>query len=155
MTPRMQATLRTDGGARGNPGPAGIGFVLTGHDEQHIARGGAFIGEATNNIAEYRALLWGLRVADEAGVSVLKVYSDSELLVKQMNGVYRVKHPNMKPLFEQAKSLVARFERVTIAHIRREQNSEADALANEAMDCRGTVGDATGPSRDDAQESLF
>lgn len=151
----MRATLRTDGGARGNPGPAGIGFVLTGADSQPIAQGGSFIGEATNNVAEYKALLWGLRVAVDASVTELAVFSDSELLVKQMNGIYRVKHPNMKPLFEQAKKLVAQFERVTVSHVRREENAEADALANEAMDCRGTVGNASAPSQGDSQTSLF
>lgn len=151
----MRATLWSDGGARGNPGPAGIGIVLKDAEGAHIARGGAYIGEATNNVAEYEALLWGLRAAAESGVSVLQVYADSELLVKQMNGVYRVKHPNMKPLFEQARKLAAGFDSVTVTHVRRADNAEADALANEAMDCRSTVGDAPDRADDTGQTSLF
>lgn len=151
----MRAVLRTDGGARGNPGPAGAGFVLDTPEGERIAGGGCFLGETTNNIAEYRALLWGLEVALAQGVTELTVYSDSELLVRQMNGVYKVKHANLKPLFVQALGLVRRFQKIDVRHVRREENREADALANAAMDARGVVGDAAVPGSDPDQGSLF
>lgn len=141
----MKAVLRTDGGARGNPGPAGAGFVLETPEGEYLVGGGRFLGETTNNVAEYEALLWGLETAAERGVTDLVVYADSELLVRQMNGVYRVKHPNMKPLFARAKELAARFAAVEVRHVRREHNTVADAYANEAMDLRDCVGDAPPP----------
>jgi ribonuclease HI len=137
--------LRTDGGARGNPGPAGAGFVLESPDGTVAARGGRYLGECTNNVAEYEALLWGLAVALEHPGAVsegLTVYADSELIVKQMTGAYRVKHPNLKPLYERASRLASRFAAVRFKHVRREYNKEADGLANEAMDLREDVGDA-------------
>ncbi|MBN2566102.1 MAG: ribonuclease HI family protein [Candidatus Eisenbacteria bacterium] len=151
----MRAVLRTDGGARGNPGPGGAGFVLEDVSGGLIASGGKFLGEVTNNVAEYEALLWGLRVAAERGVSHLTVYSDSELLVKQMNGVYRCKHPNMIPLYKQAKALVKRFDSTDIQHVRREQNADADRLANEAMDARDFVGTVREDVDRPAQGTLF
>lgn len=151
----MKAVLRTDGGARGNPGPAGIGFVLETTDGVQVACGGRFIGEATNNVAEYEALIWGLQVALERDVSEVSVFSDSELLVKQMNGVYRVKHPNMIPLYSRACDLVSKFASAKISHVRREQNCAADALANEAMDLRGTVGNVGEPPPSTGQSALF
>lgn len=151
----MNAHLYTDGGARGNPGPGGAGFVLKGESGELITSGGKFLGTVTNNVAEYEALLWGLRVAAERSVARLQVFSDSELLVKQMNGVYRVKHPNMIPLFEQAKQLCTRFESVKVQHVRREANSEADALANQAMDARDFVGLESGSSGAPEQGQLF
>ncbi len=149
--------LRTDGGSRGNPGPAGAGFVLEDAEGIITARGGRWLGECTNNVAEYEALLWGLAVAlghPDAVSAGLTVYADSELLVKQMNGAYRVKHPNLKPLHERAKRLAAKFSAVTYVHVRREQNEEADGLANEAMDLREDVGDAPTTSGEQ-QGTLF
>ena len=126
------ATANIDGGSRGNPGPAGFGV--------RIERDGQVIdlkescGVATNNVAEYSGLLCALRWAVAQGVAQLHVRSDSLLLVQQMKGVYRVKHPGLLPLYEEAKSLVRQIGKVTIEHVRRELNKEADRLANEAMD---------------------
>lgn len=135
-------TLNTDGGARGNPGPAGAGIVLRSPDGAIVARGGAFLGSVTNNVAEYEALLWGLRAAKALGVTRLVVRADSELVVKQLRGEYRVKNEGLKPLFTRAQGLRRAFDSVEFVHVRREQNAEADALANEAMDGRCCVGDA-------------
>ena len=148
-------SLRTDGGSRGNPGPAGCGFVLERPDGETACRGGRFLGVKTNNEAEYEALLWGLESATAfPEARRVTVYADSELLVKQMNRVYRVKHPNLRPLFERALRLTHRFEAVKFVHVYREANKAADALANEAMDLRVTVGDAP-CGRDDGQGTLF
>lgn len=148
-------SLRTDGGARGNPGPAGAAFVLEDPDGNVVCHGGRFLGETTNNIAEYEALLWGLRSAIAKDAAPITVYSDSELLVRQLTGAYKVKNEGLKPLFTEAVRLVRRLGDVRIVHVRREQNREADALANEAMDCRGVVGDAPDPSAEPGQGTLF
>ncbi|MBN2847574.1 MAG: ribonuclease HI family protein [Coriobacteriia bacterium] len=137
--------VNTDGGARGNPGPAGVGIVLRSPDGAVSAEGGAYLGETTNNVAEYEAVLWGLRAALAAGASCVEVRADSELVVKQMNGAYRVKSPGLRPLFLEAQQLRRRFERVDFVHVRREANAEADALANQAMDTRAVIGDAPAP----------
>ena len=135
--------LRTDGGSRGNPGPAGCGIILERPDGDVACRSGRFLGTKTNNEAEYEALLWGLQVALHfPDARTLTVYADSELLVKQMNRIYRVKHPNLRPLFERALRLSSRFANVRYVHVPREANAAADAMANEAMDLRVTVGDA-------------
>lgn len=131
---RPHAVLWTDGGSRGNPGPAGIGFVLETVDGEPIRSAGRFIGEATNNIAEYRALIWGLEQAIDAGVELDRVHLDSELLVKQLSGEYKVKHENMKPLYAQAVRLLGRLGRVEVVHVPRAENRAADALVNEALD---------------------
>lgn len=146
--------LRTDGGARGNPGPAGAGFVLEGPGGERVCSGGRFLGEATNNVAEYEALLWGLETAIARAATPLTIYLDSELVVKQLNGAYRVKHPGLKPLHARAVALLRGLDSPRIEHVRRESNVEADALANAAMDARGAVGDAEAPSSD-TQRSLF
>lgn len=138
-------TVNTDGGARGNPGPAGIGIVVRSPDGQVAARGGAFIGDATNNVAEYEAMLWGMRAAKALGAEQLLVKADSELVVKQMRGEYRVKNEGLKPLFVAAQALRRSLANVEFMHVRREANAEADALANEAMDGRCLVGDAPEP----------
>lgn len=134
--------LRTDGGARGNPGPAAAGFVLESPDGQTVLRGGRYLGETTNNVAEYEALLWGLRNALDRGYAPLTVYSDSELMVKQLNGAYRVKNEGLKPLYTEACRLIGKLGDVRVIHVRRADNKEADTLCNQAMDCRGVVGDA-------------
>ena len=136
-----QAILRTDGGSRGNPGPAGAGFVIeVGGDV--VCRGGRFLGSVTNNIAEYEALIWGLENVSALGYSDVAVFADSELLVKQLNRQYRVKNEGLKPLFARASVLLRGFARTKVSHVRREFNAAADAMANDAMDTRATVGDA-------------
>lgn len=150
----MKAVLRSDGGARGNPGPGGAGFVIE-LDGHVICRGGRFLGEVTNNVAEYSALIWGLSNAKRLGVTDLQVFADSELLVKQLNGVYRVKNEGLKPLFLKAQTLLRTFSSVSVKHVRREENKEADALANEAMDVRGTVGDAPDSGDERSELTLF
>lgn len=127
------ATANVDGGSRGNPGPAGYGVFIQQADGSIIELKGA-LDLATNNVAEYNGLLAALRWAAEQGVSTLHVRADSELMVKQMKGVYRVKNPGLLPLFETAKSLVRAIGRVSFEHVRREFNKDADRLANEAMD---------------------
>lgn len=138
-------TIHTDGGARGNPGPAGIGVVVRAPDGGIACQGGAFIGEATNNVAEYEALLWGMRAARALGAKHVVIRADSELVVKQMRGEYRVKNEGLKPLFLAAQSLRRGFDSVEFVHVARAANAEADALANAAMDSRDVVGDAPEP----------
>ena len=130
----MKARLFTDGGARGNPGPAAYGFVLEGEDGTVLAAHGEAIGTATNNVAEYSALLAGLRRAAELGIDELEVVSDSELMVKQMTGLYRVKNEALRDLSLEAASLARALPRVTYTHVRREHNELADRLVNEALD---------------------
>jgi ribonuclease HI len=150
------AVLRTDGGSRGNPGPAGAGFVIEVADEI-VCRGGKFITSATNNVAEYEAFIWGLENVSALGHRNVTVYADSELLVKQVNGQYRVKNEGLKPLFTKALKLLRGFSSFKVAHVRREQNVDADEMANQAMDARATVGDpACEPGgAGTAQSSLF
>ena len=130
----MKARLFTDGGARGNPGPAAAAFVLEAEDGTVLEARGTAIGVATNNVAEYRALVDGLRRASELGVSELEVVSDSELIVKQMRGEYRVKNEALKLLNDQAHRLASRLRRVDYTAVRREHNELADRLVNEALD---------------------
>jgi probable phosphoglycerate mutase len=130
----LRARLFTDGGSRGNPGPAAYGYVLEAEDGTVLAAEGEAIGVATNNVAEYRALLAGLERAIEAGIDELAVVSDSELLVKQMRGEYKVKNAALRELWDEAQSLVDRFERVAFSAVRREENELADRLVNEALD---------------------
>jgi ribonuclease HI len=127
------ATANIDGGSRGNPGPAGYGVRIEQADGT-IVELKEFLGSCTNNVAEYNGLLAALRWSAEHNVSPLLVRSDSELLIKQMRGEYRVKNPGLQPLYEEARSLIRRIGRVTFEHVRRESNKEADRLANEAMD---------------------
>ena len=130
----MKATLWTDGGARGNPGPAAYGYVLEAGDGTVLAAHGEAIGTATNNVAEYRALIAGLEKAAELGVDELEVVSDSELLVKQMRREYKVKNETHRVLFEQASALADRLGSVRYTAVRREHNELADRLVNEALD---------------------
>jgi ribonuclease HI len=147
-------TLRTDGGARGNPGPAGAGFVLEDETGAVVRSGGRYLGCVTNNIAEYEALIWGLETALHQGVADLRVCADSELVVRQINGIYRVKNEGLKPLFAKARTLMGRFASIQVAHVRREQNAAADELANQAMDIRSTCGDGVEDGQGD-QSALF
>jgi ribonuclease HI len=130
----MRALLYTDGGARGNPGPAAYGFVLEADDGTVLAAEGEAIGEATNNTAEYRGLIAGLARAAELSVPEVEVRSDSELLVKQMRGEYRVKNENLRALSLEAARLAREIGKVTYVHVRREKNELADRLVNEALD---------------------
>ena len=129
--------IHIDGGSRGNPGEAGFGVYVE-------ARGGdvtelyGYLGRATNNVAEYQALVHALRHALARGAKTVALFSDSELVVKQVSGEYKVKHPDMIPLHREASGLLRRFERATLAHVRREQNREADRLANQALDERAS-----------------
>jgi ribonuclease HI len=129
----MTATVHIDGAARGNPGPAAFAFVISRDGEPPVEEKGR-LGTATNNVAEYTALVNALRRAAELGERRLSVLSDSELLVKQMNGLYRVKNEDLRALYEDAKRLCDRFEVVTIRHVPRAANSRADRLCNEALD---------------------
>lgn len=126
--------LHVDGGARGNPGPAAIGVVVDDADGVRVEELAERIGQATNNVAEYRALLRGLERATELGARELEVINDSELVAKQLNRVYKVKHPAMRPLFEEANERLRAFERWSIRSVPRAQNAEADALVNAALD---------------------
>jgi ribonuclease HI len=130
----MKARLSTDGGARGNPGPAAYGYVLETDDGTVLDARGEAIGVATNNVAEYRGLLAGLASALDRGVNELEVVSDSELLVKQMRGEYKVKNEALRELVAQARALAERLEAVSYTAVRREHNDLADALVNEALD---------------------
>jgi ribonuclease HI len=130
----VKARLSTDGGARGNPGPAAYGYVLEAEDGTIIDARGEAIGVATNNVAEYRALIAGLARAAEVGVDELEVVSDSELVVKQMRGDYRVKNEALRELSLEAAALARKIGRVSYTAVRREHNELADRLVNEALD---------------------
>jgi probable phosphoglycerate mutase len=130
----VKAKLFTDGGARGNPGPAAYGYVIENEDGDVLAAHGEAIGRATNNVAEYSGLVAGLEKAAELGVRDVEVVSDSELLVKQMRGEYRVKNEALKELWEQAGDLERRFARVRYTAVKREHNELADELVNKALD---------------------
>ena len=130
----MKARLYTDGGARGNPGPAAAAYVLETDDGHVLAAHGEAIGVATNNVAEYRALVAGLAKAVELGVDEVDVVSDSELLVKQMNGEYRVKNPALVELSLEAARIARELRRVRYTAVRRVDNELADRLVNEALD---------------------
>lgn len=136
----MDVILNIDGGSRGNPGPAGAGMILRAADDGTLLQqAGVFIGRATNNVAEYTGLIEGLKRAAALKAENVEVLSDSELLVRQMNGQYRVKNAGLKPLFEEAKSLAGQFAGFSIRHIRREQNTLADEMANRAMNLKRAV----------------
>jgi ribonuclease HI len=127
-------TAYIDGGSRGNPGPAGYGVQIVDDQGTIVEELHESVGVATNNVAEYHGLLAALAWAIDRGVRTLHIRSDSELLVKQLRGEYRVKNPNLQPLYRDACALVGRIGRVTFEHVRREFNKEADRLANQAMD---------------------
>ena len=130
----MKARLSTDGGARGNPGPAAFGYVLEAEDGHVLAAHGEAIGHATNNVAEYSGLVAGMTKAAELGVRELEIVSDSELLVKQMRGEYKVKNEALRELWEEANDLERRFAKVRYTAVRRAHNELADRLVNEALD---------------------
>jgi ribonuclease HI len=135
-------TVQFDGGSRGNPGPAGIGVVLSAADGTPLVTLGRFIGRATNNVAEYSALIAGLQEAKKLGAKRVAVRGDSELIVRQMRGEYKVRNADLRPLYEEAQSLLRQFDEATIQHNYRHNNALADKLANLAMDRKAEVRDA-------------
>jgi ribonuclease HI len=130
----MKAILYTDGGARGNPGPAGIGVMLQNEEGELLGEVSRPIGETTNNVAEYEALIAGLELAVVKGVTRLRICSDSELVVSQIEGKWKIKNDRLRALAVRARSLMKRFDSVSIEHVPRAQNADADRLANRAMD---------------------
>ncbi len=135
----QQVDLFTDGGSRGNPGPAGAGFVISSVASGPILSRGIFLGPTTNNVAEYTAVREGLAAAKEMQAQSVRLFSDSQLLVRQLNGQYRVKSENLKGLYADCMELLASFSSWQVTHVYREKNTEADAMANQAMDKRGDV----------------
>lgn len=133
----MRLTVHVDGGARGNPGPAAIAAVVSDAEGEVLREEGRPIGRATNNFAEYRALLLGIELARELGATELDLVGDSELVVKQVRGEYRVKNADLKPLHSDVRRALAGLGSWTIRHVRRERNAEADRLVNEALDATG------------------
>ena len=130
----MKVVVHVDGGARGNPGPAAAAAVLTTPDGDVLDEASEFLGVATNNVAEYRGLLLGLARAKALGASEVDVVNDSELVAKQVNGQYKVKHPAMRPLYLDAMQALREFDSWSIRSVPRAQNAEADALVNQALD---------------------
>ena len=133
----MKLVVNVDGGARGNPGPAAIGVVVSDADGNVIDELAEPIGHATNNIAEYRALLRGIEWARGLGADELEIVGDSELVARQLTGAYKVKHPSMKPLHEEAVAALRAFDRWSVRTVPRAENARADALVNHALDAAG------------------
>jgi ribonuclease HI len=129
--------VHVDGGARGNPGPAAIGAVVSTPDGDELLAEHAYIGETTNNVAEYKGLLLGLELARRLGASEVEVINDSELVARQIGGQYKVKHAGLRPLFDEAMRELRTFDRWSVRNVPRAQNKRADALVNEALDARG------------------
>jgi ribonuclease HI len=132
--PHKKIVINTDGGARGNPGPAGIGVVFFDENQKIIGEFNQYIGSATNNTAEYKALILALQKAAVAGAQELEVRMDSELIVRQMQGRYKIKEPGLKILAAEVLKLIKKFHKVEFCHVPRELNKEADKLVNEAID---------------------
>jgi ribonuclease HI len=130
----VKVVVHVDGGARGNPGPAAAAAVASTADGEPLGERKLYIGEATNNVAEYRALLLGLELARELGAEEVEVVNDSELVAFQIGGEYKVKHANLKPLFTEAMRELRRFHKWSVRPVRRDQNARADELVNEALD---------------------
>ncbi len=127
-------TIQTDGGSRGNPGPAAAAYILRGSSGKKLAAKSVYLGETTNNVAEYSAVVKALEAAKDFGGKEVAIYCDSELLVKQVNGQYRVKSEKIAPLFRQVIDLLAKFDNYEVRHVRREKNTDADKLVNQALD---------------------
>ena len=134
----MKLTVHVDGGSRGNPGPAAAGAVASNADGEVVGERGEMIGEATNNVAEYRAVLLGAALALELGATEIELVNDSELIAYQLSGKYKVKHADMKPLYAEAIDALGQFESWSISCVRREQNEHADLLVNQTLDA-GTL----------------
>ncbi len=138
MAERFRAAI--DGGSRGNPGPAAWGVAVLNDDGESTEGHSGAIGRATNNVAEYHGLLEALKLADRKGAEEVEILADSELIVRQIQGRYRVRHPDLKRLFDDATRLIGRFKSFRIRHVRREQNKDADRLVNIALDRAGAAG---------------
>jgi ribonuclease HI len=132
-----KVVVHVDGGARGNPGPAAVAAVAMDPDGGELAERTAYIGEDTNNVAEYRALLLGLVLARDLGAREVEVVNDSELVARQVGGEYKVKNPGLKPLFVEAMRALRDFDAWAVRTVKREENARADELVNEALDARG------------------
>jgi ribonuclease HI len=130
----VKVIVHVDGGARGNPGPAAAACVISSPAGAELGSDAVLLGTATNNVAEYRALLLGLESARELGASEVEVVGDSELIANQVRGVYKVKHEAMRPLYQEAMAALSAFDRWTIRTVPRSQNARADALVNDALD---------------------
>jgi len=130
----VKLTVHVDGGSRGNPGPAAAGAVASNADGEVVGERGEMIGEATNNVAEYRAVLLGVALALELGATEIELINDSELIAHQLNGKYKVKHVDMKPLYAEAIDSLGRFDSWSISCVRRDQNEHADLLVNQTLD---------------------
>jgi ribonuclease HI len=130
--------IHIDGASRGNPGEAGFGVHVTTPDGAPVAELYGYLGRASNNVAEYQALIHALKYALDHGATRVEVFSDSELVVRQIGGQYRVKHADMIPLHGKARGLLSRFQEARVSHVRREQNKDADRLANQALDTKGS-----------------
>jgi ribonuclease HI len=133
----VKVVLHVDGGARGNPGPAAIGVVVSSPDGAVLDEVAEPIGVATNNVAEYRALLRGIERARSLGATEVEIVNDSELVAKQLTGAYKVKHPAMKPLYAEAIAALLRFDAWRVRSVPRAQNARADELVNQALDAQG------------------
>jgi probable phosphoglycerate mutase len=152
----VEVIVTTDGGARGNPGPAGIGAAVQSKSGRVLAEVSEAIGHATNNVAEYTAVVRGLERAAELGARRVRLRADSLLLVEQLNGVYKVKNPTLQRLHAEVREIARSFERVTFEHIPRERNKRADRLVNEAIDAwLAEHGDEPPPAAPPSQSSLF
>lgn len=134
VVPRDEWTLHCDGGARGNPGPGAAAWVLSAPDGREVEARAEYLGHVTNNVAEYRALIGGLDAAARAGAQALRIFMDSELVVRQMKGEYRVKHAGLKPLHAEARREAGRIPAVRFEAVRRERNARADGLVNQTLD---------------------
>jgi len=141
----MKVIIHTDGGSRGNPGPAAAGFVLEDIDGKRLQAKAFFLGETTNNVAEYTALIKALEAARKLGASQVVVHSDSELMVRQLSGAYKVKSEAIRPLFEHANELRSQFESCLVRHVMREKNEAADRLVNQALDAHRNVEEKSVP----------
>ena len=134
METQWDLFVHTDGASRGNPGEAGVGIVFCKPDGEVVHEVADYLGVETNNVAEYKAMLRALDEVVKLNATKIKFFSDSELMVKQINGQYKVKHPNLQPLYQEVKNKLARLEAYTVEHVRREKNHNADRLANQGID---------------------
>ena len=136
---RQKILIHTDGGSRGNPGPAAAGFVLTNESKKLLLAKAVFLGDATNNVAEYNGLIKALEMAKKLNARTIEAFSDSELMVKQINGQYRVKNAGLKPLYGKCLDSLAEFESWQLSYIARDKNKKADAMVNKALDMQADV----------------
>ena len=149
----MDCIIYSDGGARGNPGPAAAGGVILARDGSIIGRVSEYLGVATNNVAEYRALIVALKRALDAGCRRVEVRLDSELVVKQLSGLYRVKDAKMQTLYQHVRRLLDQFEAATVKHVPRSENRDADRLVNDALDARAARAQAEAPKEEPLHEN--